>query len=303
MRGLKAKGTFLHDLIEWVGLLEKEVDRNLSIFPGNKSIYHFRQEVYLFLSKLTSTRKDEIDWDEAIELEKSAWELYWQWQELNEGKQYRPASPDVSVPAGKHTLPRLPYGYEALEPYISRRIMLLHHSQHHQSYVDGLNKAEKEMEQARQENRYDLLKHWEREAAFHGAGHYLHTLFWEAMGPHGGGRPERNLLASIEKSFGSFDKFKAHFSEAAKRVEGSGWAILVWAPRPRRLEILQAEKHQNLSQWDVIPLLPLDVWEHAYYLQYENNRGKYVENWWNVVNWLEVEKRYNEARKIKWEPF
>ncbi|WP_253701467.1 superoxide dismutase [Bacillus sp. FJAT-27445] len=303
MKGSKASEKFLPGLIEWAELLENEAGRTPSISPGDNPRYNFREEVCLFLSQLNSMRGNEIDLYEAIKLEKTAWELYLKWQQLNDGMQYRPATPDVSVQAGKHTLPRLPYGYEALEPYISRRIMMLHHSQHHQSYVDGLNKAEKEMEQARQENRYDFLKHWEREAAFHGAGHYLHTLFWEVMGPNGGGRPERNLLASIEKAFGSFDKFKTHFSEAAKRVEGSGWAILVWAPRPRRLEILQAEKHQNLSQWDVIPLLPLDVWEHAYYLQYESNRGKYVENWWNVVNWPEVEKRYNEARKIKWEPY
>ncbi|MFD1413128.1 superoxide dismutase [Oceanobacillus jeddahense] len=207
------------------------------------------------------------------------------------------------VPIGGHTLPPLPYSYDALEPYIDRRIMELHHDKHHQSYVDGLNKAETEMQQARWDNNYDLIKHWEREAAFNGAGHYLHTIFWKVMSPDGGGEPTGDLLHEIEQSFGSYDQFKAHFTEAANHVEGGGWAILVWSPRARRLEILQAEKHQNLSQWDVVPLLVLDVWEHAYYLQYENVKEDYVDNWWNIVNWTEVENRFNKARQLKWQPF
>lgn len=208
-----------------------------------------------------------------------------------------------TVPIGGHTLPPLPYSYDALEPYIDREIMRLHHDKHHQSYVDGLNKAEKEIQKARQTNNFELIKHWEREAAFHGAGHYLHTIFWNVMSPNGGGMPSGMLMREINQTFGSFEKFKTHFSEAAKNVEAVGWTILVWAPRSRRLEILQAEKHQNLSQWDVIPLLTLDVWEHAYYLQYKNERKKYVENWWNVVNWREVERRFHEAQQLKWKPF
>ncbi|WP_249870080.1 superoxide dismutase [Oceanobacillus saliphilus] len=208
-----------------------------------------------------------------------------------------------SVPIGGHTLPPLPYRYDALEPYIAEEIMRLHHDKHHRSYVEGLNKAEREMQRARQTNNFELIKHWEREAAFHGAGHYLHTIFWNIMSPRGGGQPTGSLLRAINQSFGSFDQFKKHFSEAAKNVEAVGWAILVWSPRSRRLEILQAEKHQNLSQWDVVPLLVLDVWEHAYYLQYKNEREKYVDNWWNVVNWREVDRRFQQARQLKWEPF
>ncbi|WP_078431249.1 superoxide dismutase [Metabacillus halosaccharovorans] len=207
------------------------------------------------------------------------------------------------VPIGGHTLPPLPYAYDALEPYIQQEIMRLHHDKHHQSYVDGLNKAEKEMQKARKTGNYELIKHWEREAAFHGAGHYLHTIFWSIMTPNGGGKPSGMLMREINLSFGSFEQFKQHFSEAAKNVEAVGWAILVWSPRAQRLEILQAEKHQNLSQWDVIPLLTLDVWEHAYYLQYKNDRKKYVDNWWNVVNWKEVERRFHEAQQIKWNPY
>lgn len=207
------------------------------------------------------------------------------------------------VPIGKHVLPPLPYAYNALEPYISEEIMRLHHTKHHQSYVDGLNTAEEKLREARRRNQFDLIKHWEREAAFHGSGHYLHTIFWEIMNPRGGGKPKGELLAQIEKDFGSYELFKKHFSEAAKKVEGVGWAILVWSPRSRRLEILQAERHQFLTQWDTIPLLVLDVWEHAYYLQYKNDRGKYVDQWWNVVYWPNVEKRFAEAKKLKWQPY
>ena len=201
------------------------------------------------------------------------------------------------VPIGGHTLPKLPYAYDALETYIDQETMRLHHLKHHQSYVDGLHKAEKEM--ARATNDFDLIKHWERETSFNGAGHYLHTIFWQIMSPNGGGQPTRRLRSAINQSFGNFEKFKKHFTEAANKVEGGGWAILVWSPRSRRLEILQAEKHQNLSQWDVIPLLVLDVWEHAYYLKYKNERKKYIDNWWNLVNWPAVDARFNQASQVK----
>lgn len=233
----------------------------------------------------------------------TTFESYFEDHREDQQEQDRIQNQTKSVPIGGHTLPPLPYNYDALEPYIHQEIMRLHHDKHHQSYVDGLNKAEKEMQKARKTGNYDLIKHWEREAAFHGAGHYLHTIFWSVMTPNGGGKPTGMLMREINQSFGSFEQFKQHFSEAAKNVEAVGWAILVWSPRSQRLEILQAEKHQNLSQWDVIPLLPLDVWEHAYYLQYKNDRKKYVDNWWNVVNWKEVERRFHVAQQVKWKPY
>nr|WP_273834542.1 superoxide dismutase [Pseudalkalibacillus sedimenti] len=220
--------------------------------------------------------------------------LYDQWRNLQENT--------TSVPIGEHTLPPLPYKYNALEPAISARIMELHHDIHHKSYVDGLNKAELALQEARKNNDFDLIKHWERELAFNGAGHYLHTLFWSVMSPKGG-EPDSELRSEIQKSFGSFNQFKQQFTNAANKVEGSGWAILVWSPVSRRLEILQAEKHQNLSQWDIVPLLAIDVWEHAYYLQYENKRKQYIENWWSIVNWNEVNKRFAKARQLTWKPF
>ncbi|MEH7030551.1 superoxide dismutase [Priestia megaterium] len=208
-----------------------------------------------------------------------------------------------SIAPGRHELPPLGYSYSALEPYINREIMRLHHSKHHQSYVDGLNKAELMLQQARNTNNFDLIKHWEREAAFHGSGHYLHTIFWEIMSPEGGGRPRRQLLQQLQKDFGSYEKFMMHFSQAAKKVEGVGWAILVWAPRSRKLEVLQAERHQLLTQWDTIPLLVLDVWEHAYYLQYKNERDPYVDNWWKIIYWPNVEKRFEAAKMLQWQPY
>jgi Fe-Mn family superoxide dismutase len=212
-------------------------------------------------------------------------------------------SRESAVPIGGHTLPPLPYPYDALEPHIDEETMRIHHDKHHLSYVEGLNQAERELENSRRNGNYPLIKHWERELAFHGAGHYLHTLFWESMTPNGGGHPPLPLSEAIANSFGSFEAFKQQFSEAALQVEGGGWAILVWSPRSRRLEILTAEKHQQLSQWDVIPLLALDVWEHAYYLKHQNKRADYIDAWWNVVNWPHVNARYREAVSVSWKPY
>lgn len=207
------------------------------------------------------------------------------------------------IDVGKHKLPPLPYEYNALEPTISEEIMTLHHTKHHQSYVNGLNKAEKKLEQARKDGDFSMIKHWSRELAFHGSGHYLHTIFWNSMSPKGGGKPGKALLKEIEKYFGSFEAFKKQFTEAAKQVEGVGWAILVWSPRSRHLEILQSERHMILTQWDTIPLLVLDVWEHAYYLQYKNNRADYIENWWGIVNWNNVDERFEKAKQLKWKAY
>ncbi|WP_248929750.1 Fe-Mn family superoxide dismutase [Paenibacillus hamazuiensis] len=221
----------------------------------------------------------------------------------NEGVWTPPAAePHSPVPIGGHKLPPLPYPYDALEPYIDAETMRLHHDKHHQTYVDGLNKAETMLSRARKSGDFALVKHWERELAFHGAGHYLHSIFWNAMKP-GGSKIGGPILPELSASFGSTSAFQRQFSEAADKVEGGGWAILVWSPRSRRLEILQAEKHQNLSQWDVAPLLPLDVWEHAYYLKYRNERRKYIDAWWNVVNWDYINDRFTAARSASWHSF
>ena len=191
-------------------------------------------------------------------------------------------------------LPELPYAYDALEPYCDETTVRLHHDVHHKAYVDGLNKTEGKLAEARAEGDFTLIKHWERELAFHGSGHLLHSLFWQNMHPGGSGSAQGILAERITKDFGSFDNFQKHFTAAAVAVEGSGWTLLVWSPYFGELEILQAENHQNLTQWGVIPLLTVDVWEHAYYLKYQNKREDWVEAWWNLVNWEDVLKRFED---------
>lgn len=191
-------------------------------------------------------------------------------------------------------LPELPYAYDALEPYCDETTIRLHHDVHHKAYVDGLNKTEGKLAKARAEGDFTLIKHWERELAFHGSGHLLHSLFWQNMQPGGGGSAQGILAERITKDFGSFDNFQKHFTAAAVAVEGSGWTLLVWSPYFGELEILQAENNQNLTQWGVIPLLTVDVWEHAYYLKYQNKRDDWVEAWWNLVNWEDVLKRFED---------
>jgi len=196
----------------------------------------------------------------------------------------------------KHELPPLPYAYDALEPHYDGETVRLHHDAHHKAYVDGLNNAEAKLAEAREKGDFALIKHWEREAAFHGSGHLLHSLFWQNLKPGGGGPATGELAAGIEADFGGFEAFKKQFSAAAAAVEGSGWALLCWSPDFGKLVILTAEKHQNLTQWGVIPLLALDVWEHAYYLKYRNKRAAFIEAWWNLVNWEDVNGRYLKAR-------
>ena len=196
----------------------------------------------------------------------------------------------------RYELPPLPYAYDALEPHIDEATMRLHHDKHHKAYVDGLNKALDMLDAARQSGDFGLVKHWEREAAFHGSGHFLHAIFWENMGPNKGGEPTGALKQQIDKDFGSFEGFKKQFTAAANAVEGSGWALLCWEPLGGQLEILTAEKHQNLTQWGVTPLLVLDVWEHAYYLKYQNNRAAYTQAFWNVINWDDVARRFAAAK-------
>lgn len=202
-----------------------------------------------------------------------------------------------STPTGKHILPPLPYPYHGLEPYICEEIMFLHHTAHHQSYIDGLNEAEIQLQHARENGDYHLLKHWERELAFHGSGHYLHSIFWKNMCQNGSEGPKGELLERIEYDFESFPAFKAQFTQVANKVEGSGWAILAYSRQSKKLVILQSEKHQNLTQWDTVPLLVIDVWEHAYYLQYKNKKIEYIQNWWHVVDWENVNERFEEAKE------
>ncbi|HBV88875.1 MAG TPA: superoxide dismutase [Desulfosporosinus sp.] len=209
--------------------------------------------------------------------------------------------PYLTVPLGQHRLPKLPYAYNALEPVISGRLLEIHHSQHHKSYVEGLNKAEVKLVEARQRRDYSLIKHWEREIAFHGSGHILHSIYWTSMSPmrNRWETPGSQIHKYIANYFGSFIAFQEQFSEAAINVEGSGWTLLVWQPAWGRLEILTIEKHQNLFQAGSIPILVMDLWEHAYYLDYLSKRKDYVRSWWQIVNWAMAEKRINLALSVQ----
>jgi len=200
------------------------------------------------------------------------------------------------VQPGAHTLPPLPYAYDALAPVIDAQTLRIHHDVHHKKYVDDLNATELALVSARSKGEYSSIKCLERNLAFNGAGHILHSIYWTIMTkPDTGGMPSAYLAHWINWSFGSFDAFKAQFGAAAKNVEGSGWGILGYNTAFCRLEILQSEKHQNLTQWGVIPILVCDVWEHAYYLQYKSARPDYVDAWWRLINWSEVERRFARA--------
>jgi Fe-Mn family superoxide dismutase len=204
---------------------------------------------------------------------------------------------DTTMP---HELPKLPYATDALEPHISKAIIELHHGKHHAAYVAGLNTAEDKLAAARAANDMALVKHWSRELGFHGSGHILHSIYWTNMAPAGhggGGEPTGDLAAAINAAFGSFAAFKAQLTAAANTVEGSGWGLLTWNRATNKLEILATEKHQDQSQWGGVPLLVIDEWEHAYYLQYQNRRPDYTAAFWNVVNWGNVAERFAAAKK------
>ena len=202
--------------------------------------------------------------------------------------------------AGEHKLPELNYSYDALEPYIDEQTMRLHHSKHHQGYVNGLNNAEKALAKARESGDFSDIRNLERLAAIHGSGHFNHCLFWQNMIPADCYKdPGGDLLSQIKKDFGSLDNLKAQFGAAAKAVEGSGWGFLAWQPGGNQLVTLAAENHQKQTQFTAIPILALDVWEHAYYLKYQNKRGEYVDNWWNIVNWENVAENFARATQYE----
>jgi Fe-Mn family superoxide dismutase len=191
----------------------------------------------------------------------------------------------------------LPYGYDALRPGIEEDVLRVHHDKHHAGYVRGLNATLKALDQARASAGFSAIKRLSRNLAFHGSGHVLHALYWESMKPGGSPEPTGTLGRTMARDFGSFARFRGQFLAAAKKVEGSGWAVLAHEPLGRRLVVLQAEKHQNFSIWGVTPLMVCDVWEHAYYVQYQNRRGDYADNFFKLVDWPGVARRYAGARR------
>ena len=195
-----------------------------------------------------------------------------------------------------YTLPELTYDYAALEPHISARIMELHHSKHHAAYVAGANAALEQMEEARANNAFGAINKLEKDLAFHLGGHINHSIFWTNLAPNGDDRPSGELAAAIDEFFGSFDAFQAHFNAASLGIQGSGWGILSWDPVGARLIIQQLFDQQANTAQGTIPLLQLDMWEHAFYLDYQNVKADYVKAFWNIVNWDNVAQRFAAAR-------
>jgi len=204
----------------------------------------------------------------------------------------------------QYKLPKLPYDYDALEPSIDAQTMRLHHDKHHAGYVSGLNKALEQLERLRSEGEASGLEvnGLTQDLAFNGSGHFLHVIFWDIMAPEGqggGGQPSGELAEAIDSSFGSLQNCWDHFALAAKKVQGSGWGIMAWEPHADQLVILQAKDHQDRTAWGVVPLLVIDVWEHAYYLKYQNRRAEYVDNFRNIINWESVARRLSNARQLR----
>ncbi|TWT44173.1 Superoxide dismutase [Mn/Fe] [Phycisphaerae bacterium RAS1] len=213
-----------------------------------------------------------------------------------------PAAPVAPVvPSGPYSLPPLPYGYADLEPHIDAQTMKLHHDIHHKAYVDGANAAVADLEKIRRLGGDEIkrVRAVTDSLSFNLSGHVLHDVFWKNMKKDGGGEPQAasDIGKLIIRDFGALESFKAQFSAAAAQVQGSGWAVLAHEPVSQRLLVLQAEKHNNVGVWGVAPLLVLDVWEHAYYLSYQNRRTDYIKAFWNVVNWDNVNDRLAAARK------
>jgi len=198
---------------------------------------------------------------------------------------------------GEYHLPSLPYDYNALEPLYDEKTLRIHHTKHHATYVKGLNEALQKLEAARQSDNYDAIQLLSLQVAFNGSGHVLHTLFWHSISPD---KPEMpaSLADAMTESFGSVENAQKQFAAAAKKVEGSGWGLLVYEPIADKLLILQCEKHQNLTMWNTIPLLVCDVWEHAYYLKYQNDRPAWVDNFMKLANWPFAAARLEQAKGV-----
>jgi Fe-Mn family superoxide dismutase len=201
------------------------------------------------------------------------------------------------------TLPKLPYAYDALEPHIDAETMKIHHDRHHQAYVDNLNKALAGHPDLMKKTIVEILrdvksvpKDIQTAVINNGGGHANHTMFWEIMGPKAGGEPSGDVGKAIDKTFGSFDKFKEKLTAAALGRFGSGWAWLV-ADGKGKLDVISSANQDSPYMDGNTPVLGIDVWEHAYYLKYQNKRADYVKAWWNVVNWKTVAERYAMAGK------
>jgi Fe-Mn family superoxide dismutase len=197
-----------------------------------------------------------------------------------------------------YTLPELPYDYSALEPHYSAKQVELHHSKHHAAYVQGANAVLEKLETAREKKDFSAINLLQKNLAFHLSGHVLHSLLWNNLSPKGGGDPDGELAAGIYESFRSVDGMRAQMTEAATNVQGSGWAALAWEPVSKTLVVEQIYDHQGNIGNGTVPILVLDMWEHAYYLQYQNEKAKWVTAFWKLVNWPDVAQRFTKVRTL-----
>lgn len=194
-----------------------------------------------------------------------------------------------------YVLPDLDYDYSALEPHISGQINELHHGKHHATYVKGANTALEQLAQAREEGDHSAILLYEKNLAFNLGGHVNHSIWWKNLSPDGGGEPTGELGAALDDAFGSFDAFRSQFTAAANGLQGSGWAVLGYDPLGGKLLTFQLYDQQANVPLGIVPLLQVDMWEHAYYLQYKNVKADYVKAFWNVVNWADVGRRFDDA--------
>ena len=198
----------------------------------------------------------------------------------------------------KYTLPELPYATDALEPHVSKQIIELHHGKHHAAYVTNANAALEKLDEARQKGDFAGIPALERALAFNVSGHIMHSVFWRNMKKGGGGQPTGELQKQIDKDFGSFDSFKKQMNAAASTVFGSGWAALVWEPMSSKLVVTQIYDHQSNSAVGGTPVMVMDAWEHAWYLQYQNRKAEFFDALWNVWNWDDISARLAAAKKV-----
>ena len=206
------------------------------------------------------------------------------------------------MPDEIYTLPALAYDHGALEPHISGQIMELHHDKHHAAYVKGANTALEKLADARESDDFGAISKLQKDLAFNLSGHVLHSLFWQNLSPNGGGEPTGDVADQLAKDFGGFDRFKRHMSEAAATIQGSGWALAAWDPASSRIIIEQVYDHQGNHGQGTMPLLAIDAWEHAYYLQYKNVKADFFAAVWNVFDWDDVSQKLTAARATEWDP-
>jgi Fe-Mn family superoxide dismutase len=198
----------------------------------------------------------------------------------------------------RYILPDLSYDFSALEPHITGELLELHHQKHHANYVKQANETLEKLDEARGKGDFTRIAALEKSLAFNLSGHVLHSIFWRNMGPHAGGEPRGELLSAIERDFGGFEKMKKQLTNVASTVMGSGWAALVWEPLAGRLITCQIHDHQSNFALGGTPLMVIDAWEHAYYLQYRNQKQAFFDAVWNLWEWPDVEARYAAARAV-----